>query len=455
MIKVLIPLLFFWYGHGSVYANLYPHKCLAILEELRNSQLKSAPIKAVPIQQDPFYTTLQSRNLKWIEAESAPLDFYIQDVGYLKGIRYRLAESGQKKLDTLLKTNPKPANLQALLESEFYSKIQKQIPRFDLTQMDLIIRLARSSSGEKIKKVLESFSFSDLFSLYVLSLQVQKYSRTEKGLANGFDTMMQVMLRDPSFSMHDLYIERQLEFFLFNFMDPKKIQAEVGNLEFIKEARAIFQNDHEFDIFVERFVLQTHARVYQVEKAAQEALIKEYGSFNNIPSEIRGTNDPHGLQTKFSALLDIFSVLNLPPDSQMVDLGSGFGRIGNFVGLTRPDIQFLGYELIKERVDLAQETAQRFDFNRVGYQQQDLSDPQFTPKAADIYYMFDPTTKEVRQKIFKDLEQVHEKQSFRLIVSSGWSNNILAELRKLPWLKEGVSIDHGQHYKMIVFETTP
>lgn len=98
-----------------------------------------------------------------------------------------------------------------------------------------------------------------------------------------------------------------------------------------------------------------------------------------------------GVQSSYATILLALRYLNLTKGSRFVDLGSGYGRVGLVVGLMRPDIQFIGYEFVKERVDIANKARDLLHLEKnVQFIAQDLST--FKIPVADTYYIFDSFT---------------------------------------------------------------
>lgn len=126
-----------------------------------------------------------------------------------------------------------------------------------------------------------------------------------------------------------------------------------------------------------------------------------------------------GVQSEYSTIFSALSKLNLGENSKVVDLGSGYGRIGYIIGLTRPDIYFEGYEFVNERVLLSQQITNNFELgNTVKFFSQDLSDKNFIIPIADVYYMYDPFTEETYKLILAQLVLISRKQKV-FIVTKG------------------------------------
>lgn len=126
-----------------------------------------------------------------------------------------------------------------------------------------------------------------------------------------------------------------------------------------------------------------------------------------------------GVQSSYATTLMALRYLNASKGARFIDLGSGYGRIGLVVGLMRPDIQFTGYEFVKERVDIANHSTAQLDLNsHVNFVTQDLSDINFKIPEAEIYYIFDSFTDASYDFIINQLNEMtpHKKM---IVVTKG------------------------------------
>lgn len=114
-----------------------------------------------------------------------------------------------------------------------------------------------------------------------------------------------------------------------------------------------------------------------------------------------------GVQSSYATTLIAIKYLNLTKGSKFIDLGSGYGRIGLVLGLMRPDISFVGYEFVKERVEIANKACANLSLSsHVQFIAQDLADPQFQIPVADTYYIFDSFSDQTFASVMKQLEDM-------------------------------------------------
>jgi hypothetical protein len=136
-----------------------------------------------------------------------------------------------------------------------------------------------------------------------------------------------------------------------------------------------------------------------------------------------------GVQSGYSNILESLDRLSLPTGGHVVDLGSGFGRVGFVFGLLRSDIQFTGYELVSGRVDVANRVCADFDLDTVRFFSQDLSDLSFRVPEADAYYLYDPFNAKTYERVVGQIEAWGHERSVQ-VVTKGHARDRLVPLTK-------------------------
>lgn len=150
-----------------------------------------------------------------------------------------------------------------------------------------------------------------------------------------------------------------------------------------------------------------------------------------------------GVQTSYSTILKVLEHLKLPANPHLVDLGSGFGRVGLAAGLWREDLQFSGYEFVGNRVKAANDSAARAGLgSRIRFMQQDLGDADFEIPAADVYYLYDPFSESTYQRVFARLANLRKERDITIIAKAGAKANFLRWMKEESWQKPD-SIDDG------------
>jgi hypothetical protein len=114
-----------------------------------------------------------------------------------------------------------------------------------------------------------------------------------------------------------------------------------------------------------------------------------------------------GVQSSFTTIIVALEALAPPPNASFIDLGSGYGRVGLVVGLLRPDIDFTGFEFVEHRVAVSIASTVRCGLStHVHFKTQDLSAPDFKIPVADVYYLFDPFSRETYEHVFAQIVEI-------------------------------------------------
>tara|TARA_B110001454_G_scaffold219194_1_gene251262 strand:+ start:15337 stop:16410 length:1074 start_codon:yes stop_codon:yes gene_type:complete len=134
-----------------------------------------------------------------------------------------------------------------------------------------------------------------------------------------------------------------------------------------------------------------------------------------------------GVQSSYATTVLALRYLNLAKGSRFIDLGSGYGRIGLVIGLMRPDIQFTGYEFVKERVDIANKASEHLGLSQhVRFATQDLASTDFKIPPADTYYIFDSFTDASYAIIMDQLQELSLDRKITVVTKGNaklWMKN--------------------------------
>ncbi len=133
-----------------------------------------------------------------------------------------------------------------------------------------------------------------------------------------------------------------------------------------------------------------------------------------------------GVQTSYSSILLALERANPANGARIVDLGSGYGRVGFVLGLLRPDVDFIGYEYVEHRVENSKGVAKRAGLQRTTFVTQDLARRDFKIPVADIYYMYDPFSPETYGTVLDQLIEVGKRLQIT-IVTKGRANSWVRE----------------------------
>jgi hypothetical protein len=149
------------------------------------------------------------------------------------------------------------------------------------------------------------------------------------------------------------------------------------------------------------------------------------------------------VQSGYSTILLALHHLDLQAGSKVIDLGSGFGKVGLVCSLLYPDVEFIGYEYVSHRVDVSNEASQFLGLEQnLQFVTQDLSLPSFQLPVADVYYLYDPFTKETYQTILEQIVDVSQTQPVT-VVTKGNARKWLIDIAQENNWPAPLLIDEG------------
>lgn len=152
------------------------------------------------------------------------------------------------------------------------------------------------------------------------------------------------------------------------------------------------------------------------------------------------------LQTPYLELKQICDLLKPQPGSTIVDLGAGYGRLGLVLAACYPEVNFLGYEYVKERVIEGKRILEKFDCHQAQLFVQDLTSDDFTLPAAEYYFLYDYGTLAHIRKTMQQLELMGEKKNFKLIGRGKGTRSLIQY--EHPWLSQVYEPIHQEHFSI-------
>lgn len=193
----------------------------------------------------------------------------------------------------------------------------------------------------------------------------------------------------------------------------------------------------------------------QTKKISQEIQRASRREFNDKHQgeETYSFAGPELLLTPYSEILNLFQAVQLKGGESVVDLGAGFGRVGLALAARYPEVTSIGYEIVKDRIQEGARIAKEWGLDsQATLLEQNLADPHFKPKAADVYFAFNPVSGSTFDKILEDLRTVGLKSGkrFRFIV---FGPSPFYKTDAQPWLKQltGPGIPRGDELKIYEF----
>ncbi|HWU42161.1 MAG TPA: class I SAM-dependent methyltransferase, partial [Bdellovibrio sp.] len=164
-----------------------------------------------------------------------------------------------------------------------------------------------------------------------------------------------------------------------------------------------YQEAQEHSVLVDQWLgFQTE----QVEAQLLKSSNYKTQADQDIPVQFWRGLPVQALQTPYCEIHWILTLLNPKENETVVDLGCGYGRMAFVLGQHFPKVNFVGYELVSERVAEGNRVLQHFPFPRAQILTQDLTDPNFKPLTAEYYFIFDFGSAPAVDKTLEDLKSI-------------------------------------------------
>ena len=152
------------------------------------------------------------------------------------------------------------------------------------------------------------------------------------------------------------------------------------------------------------------------------------------------------LQTPYNELKHICELLNPPAGSTIVDLGAGYGRLGLVLAGMYPEVNFIGYEYVKERVVEGSRILNHLRCERARLLEKDLTRDDFFLPAAEFYFLYDYGTVAHIRKTLGQIEQLASKQNFKLVARGKGTRSLIQY--EHPWLSQVYPAIHEEQFSI-------
>ncbi len=154
--------------------------------------------------------------------------------------------------------------------------------------------------------------------------------------------------------------------------------------------------------------------------------------------------DAQSFLTPYVEIRSILDLLQPSPAELVIDLGCGYGRMGHVLGRHYPEVSFLGYELVRERVKEAQKRLAPLGYQKVRIEEMDLA--RFRPLEAEYYFIYDYGSKAAIEKTLMDLKEISKSRSIQ-VVARGRASRFYIH-KDHSWLSEVQSPRHFETFSI-------
>jgi hypothetical protein len=126
-------------------------------------------------------------------------------------------------------------------------------------------------------------------------------------------------------------------------------------------------------------------------------------------------------QSMWRDLYDAIDAMELKAGETVVDLGSGTGNLGLLIGLLRPDVKFIGLEIVGLRTSYANKASEELGFKNVRYVTTNLADLSSRLPQADHFYAYSPLNEATSEIVTEKLLTLSNTKSFKVYFLGGLS----------------------------------
>lgn len=158
------------------------------------------------------------------------------------------------------------------------------------------------------------------------------------------------------------------------------------------------------------------------------------------------------LQTPYSEIRQMCELLNPGSGSVVVDLGAGYGRMGLVLAALYPEVNFVGYEYVPERVFEGRRILSKYGCSKASLLVEDLANEDFKLPEAEYYFLYDFGTLTHIKKILNALSVMSEKKKFKLVARGKGTRSLIQYDH--PWLCEVYPPIHEENFSIYSMSQT-
>ena len=179
----------------------------------------------------------------------------------------------------------------------------------------------------------------------------------------------------------------------------------------------------------------------------RQILLKLKGKGNSeYPQQLWIGYPTQGILTPYSEIRQILAQISPHPGATIVDLGAAYGRMGFVIGEHYPEVNFVGYEFVEERVTEGSKIMLARNLNNSKLLQADLTEPNFKPIEADFYFIFDYGTRKAIEKTLQDLRETARSKKTTVVARGRACRDAIDQTH--PWLSTMVKPEHFMRYSI-------
>lgn len=178
----------------------------------------------------------------------------------------------------------------------------------------------------------------------------------------------------------------------------------------------------------------------------EEKLNQKYRSYDranddsNRKKHFEGTQTwiglhPQVLQTPYNDIYDCFLELEQVSVQKVVDIGSGYGRVGLVMNAFFPEAEFIGYEILKQRGSEGNRIFEKLGLGNCEIRNENVLEIEFELPEAQVYFIYDFSEMSDICQILDILVERSKKYQFYLIARGDRMEYLINKKYNGTWLK--------------------
>lgn len=160
--------------------------------------------------------------------------------------------------------------------------------------------------------------------------------------------------------------------------------------------------------------------------------------------------DVQDLLTPYTQFRALIALLAPRAGQCVVDLGAAYGRLGFVLERHTPEVQFLGFEYVGERIDAGHRAMLRAGLKHSRLEHADLTAREFRPPVADIYFIYDYGHLRALDKTLHDLKRVANQQPITIVARGRHCRGLIQS--RHHWLKSDSTFSRVTIYQSRLLE---
>lgn len=152
------------------------------------------------------------------------------------------------------------------------------------------------------------------------------------------------------------------------------------------------------------------------------------------------------LLTPYTEIRQILNRLKLEPGQTIVDCGAAYGRMGFVMAEHCPEVNFIGFEIVPERVAEGQRCLALRHCDRAKLICANMDDPEFILPDVEVYFVYDFSYRKVIDRLLLRLQSIALKRKI-VVVARGRSSRDAID-HEQPWLSKVVQPEHFPNFSI-------